>query len=35
LYEIVQDKKEALRILKKQIQEALDDFEKWNPKEFE
>jgi len=34
LYEVKQDKKskkKALRILKKEIQDALDDFEKWEP----
>lgn len=38
LYEVKQDKKskkKALRILKKEIQDALDDFEKWEPTQIE
>jgi hypothetical protein len=35
LYEIEQNKKEALRLLKKKIQEALQDFEKWQQEEFD
>lgn len=35
LYEIDNKKKKALRILKQQIQEALDDFDKWEPSQIE
>jgi len=35
LFEQKDEKKEALRILKKEIQDALDDFDKWNPAEVE
>jgi hypothetical protein len=31
LFEFKDEKKKALRILKKEIQEALDDFDKWDP----
>lgn len=35
LYEVDQKKKKAIRILKGQIQEALDDFDKWDPNQIE
>ena len=35
LYEVKAEKKKALRILKKEIQEALDDFEKWDHNQIE
>ena len=35
LYELEGKHKEALRILKKEIQTALDDFDKWKPSEIE
>lgn len=35
LYEMKQEKKKALQNLKKELQEALDDFEKWNAEENE
>ena len=35
LYEINNDQKKAIRILKKEIQDALDDFDKWQKDEIE
>lgn len=35
LYEVENSKKKALRILKQQIQDALDDFESWDPSKIE
>ena len=35
LYEIENSKKEALRILKQQIQDALDDFDSWDERKIE
>ena len=35
LYEIANDQKKAIRILKKEIQDTLDDFDKWDKDELE
>lgn len=35
LYEINNDQKKAVRILKKEIQDTLDDFDKWDKEELE
>jgi len=35
LFEFKDEKKKALRILKKEIQEALDDFDKWDQNQIE
>ena len=35
LYEVDSKKKKAIRILKSQIQEALDDFDKWDHDQIE
>mmetsp|Transcript_10366 Transcript_10366/g.15956 ORF Transcript_10366/g.15956 Transcript_10366/m.15956 type:complete len:182 (+) Transcript_10366:463-1008(+) len=35
LWEIMEQKKKAIRILKREIQEALDDFDKWDQSQIE
>jgi hypothetical protein len=35
LYEVKNQKKEALRMLKQEIHDALDDYDKWNSDEME
>jgi len=35
LYEIEKDQKGALRLLKREIQEALQDFDKWEEEDIE
>ena len=34
LFDILKEKKKALKLLKKEIQNALDDFERWEPDQF-
>ena len=35
LYEVKNQKKDALRILKSEIHDALDDYDKWDPEQME
>lgn len=35
LYEVKNQKKDALRLLKGEIHDALDDYDKWDPEQME